>query len=112
MFRQAILNLLLNAIQAMPRGGTVKLRTSVEMLDGHRVACVDVEDEGGGISPEVKDRLFEPFFTTKAKGTGLGLAVVKRILDAHRGDVVVYSEPGKGTRFQLRLPLGDPETTR
>ncbi|ABS28329.1 GAF domain-containing protein [Anaeromyxobacter sp. Fw109-5] len=102
--RQAVINVAVNAIQAMPRGGRLTVRVRRE--DG--TAALDVEDTGPGIPDEVKHRIFEPFFTTKASGTGLGLAVVKRIVDGHGGELVVHSRPGAGTLFRIRLPLRDP----
>ncbi len=108
--RQALLNLLLNAIQATPKGGRVLLAARVEALPEGEVARIDVVDTGPGISAEVADRVFQPFFTTKASGTGLGLAVVKRIVEAHRGEVFLESALGKGARFVIRLPLGSLAT--
>jgi PAS domain S-box-containing protein len=102
--RQAILNVAVNAVQAMPRGGRITLRTRRDGLD----AIVDIEDTGPGIPEEVQARIFEPFFTTKASGTGLGLAVVKRIVEGHGGAVAVRSAPGAGTVFSLRFPLAGP----
>jgi PAS domain S-box-containing protein len=99
--RQAFLNVAANAVQAMLRGGTLTVRARRE---GPWVR-VDLEDEGPGIPPEVRRRVFQPFFTTKPSGTGLGLAVVKRIVEAHRGEVAFENLPGKGTRFTIRLPL-------
>jgi signal transduction histidine kinase len=72
-------------------------------------ALLEIEDTGPGIPEEVRDRIFEPFFTTKASGTGLGLAVVKRIVDGHGGEISVTSRPGQGTIFALRFPLTRPE---
>jgi two-component system sensor histidine kinase HydH len=101
MIRQAFLNLALNAVQAMPQGGTLRLtvrraaRTEVQ---------VEFTDTGPGIPPDLSARIFEPFFTTKAKGTGLGLAIVKRIVESHSGRVSLESEPGRGTTFRLFLP--------
>jgi signal transduction histidine kinase len=102
--RQAILNVAVNAAQAMPRGGRITLRTRREGAD----ALVEIEDTGPGIPDEVRGRIFEPFFTTKASGTGLGLAVVKRIVEGHGGAVAVRSAPGAGTVFSLRFPLAGP----
>jgi signal transduction histidine kinase len=102
--RQALLNLTLNAVQAMPGGGTLSVRAR---LDG-AAARVEIADTGPGIADEVRHRIFEPFFTTKATGSGLGLAVVKRIVDDHRGALEVRSAPGEGTTFVLRLPLEAP----
>jgi signal transduction histidine kinase len=101
MVRQAVLNVAVNAVQAMPRGGRITVRTRREP----DAAVVEIEDTGPGIPDEVKDRIFEPFFTTKASGTGLGLAVVKRIVEGHGGSIVAASRPGHGTRFLLRFPL-------
>jgi signal transduction histidine kinase len=103
MMRQAFLNLAINAVQAMPQGGL--LRAAVRRSPQAPEVEVEFTDTGPGISPDARARLFEPFFTTKAKGTGLGLAVVKRILDEHRGRVTLDSQPGQGTTFRLYLPL-------
>ncbi len=103
MMRQAFLNLAINAVQAMPQGGM--LRASVRHRPGEPEVEVQFSDSGPGISPEVLARIFEPFFTTKAKGTGLGLAVVKRIIESHQGRVALESQPGQGTTFRLYLPL-------
>jgi PAS domain S-box-containing protein len=93
-------NLILNALQAMPQGGTLAITASV--LD-HAVA-IRIQDTGTGIPEEMKGKLFSPLITGKAKGTGLGLAVVKRIVDAHGGKIAFESEAGKGTTFTVRLP--------
>jgi PAS domain S-box-containing protein len=104
--RQALLNVAANAVQAMPRGGRLTVRAR---LDGP-AAVVEVEDTGAGIPADVMGRIFEPFFTTRATGSGLGLAVVKRIVDAHGGEVVVRSEVGRGTCFSLRFPMSPAPT--
>ena len=101
MLRQALVNLLTNAEQAMPRGGRIVVEARLEAGS----AVVGVRDEGPGIPSEIRNRIFEPFFTTKATGTGLGLAVVRRILDAHGGEVTVTTGPGLGTQVLLHLPL-------
>ena len=100
MLRQVVLNLLGNAYQAMPDGGSVTV--SVNSDDGQ--AVIVVADTGSGMTDEVKSRLFEPFFTTKARGVGLGLAVTKRIVDAHDGAISVRSSEGKGTTFTVSVP--------
>ncbi len=105
--RQALLNVVLNGVQAMPKGGTLTVRASTEKRGGRAYARVDVIDTGLGIPTEVQSRMFQPFFTTKASGTGLGLAVVKRIVDAHRGEISVESRPGSGTTFTLHLPVDE-----
>jgi len=98
---QVFLNVLLNAIQASPRGGRVRIR---HRLEGDRVV-VDVLDEGPGIPAEHRSRVFDPFFTTKEKGTGLGLAVSARIVATHGGEMEVQPAPGRGTCLRIRLPL-------
>jgi signal transduction histidine kinase len=100
---EALVNLLVNAHEAMPEGGrvTVSIR-----LDRGRVA-VEVADTGCGIPPDHMTRIFEPFFTTKASGTGLGLTNVKRLVEDNGGAIEVHSEPGVGTRFALRFPPAD-----
>jgi signal transduction histidine kinase len=107
MVRQALLNVVLNGLQAMPKGGTLTVRATAERRGGRAYARVDVIDTGLGIPSEVQSRMFQPFFTTKASGTGLGLAVVKRIVEAHRGEIRVESRPGAGTTFTLHLPAED-----
>ncbi|HVH42682.1 MAG TPA: ATP-binding protein [Labilithrix sp.] len=102
--RQALLNVVINALQAMPHGGTLTLTTRTEFRDNGTFACLDVTDTGTGIPAENHSRVFEPFFTTKSTGTGLGLPLVKRIIDAHRGELAVVSSAA-GTTFTVRLPL-------
>jgi signal transduction histidine kinase len=104
MMRQAFLNLALNAVQAMPQGGT--LRVAARRDPEHPGAIVEFSDTGPGIPPELRESLFKPFFTTKATGTGLGLAIVQRTLDAHSGRITIESPlGGGGTTFRLVLPL-------
>lgn len=98
--RQVLLNLLFNALEASPRGGEIR----IELSKGGREVRLRVIDRGEGIPPEHMDKIFNPFFTTKEKGTGLGLAVVYRIVEAHGGTVRVESSHG-GTCFEVRLPL-------
>jgi signal transduction histidine kinase len=98
--KQAILNLCLNATQHMPDGGTLTL--SVKPT-GRRVE-IAVADTGPGIAPDVRDRLFEAYFSRRKGGTGLGLAMTRRILLAHDGDVTATSTPGQGSTFTLTLP--------
>lgn len=102
--QQALLNLMLNARDAMPRGGKIEVAVSTE---GER-AVVRVHDSGVGMSDAVQRQLFTPFFTTKGSlGTGLGLPVVKSVVEEHEGDVSVQSETGSGTTFRLGFPLYD-----
>ncbi len=100
---QVLVNLLKNAEEAMAgKGGLITVR----VLDGtaEKTAALEVEDQGPGIPPELKDRLFEPYVTTKASGTGLGLAIAARIAQEHDGRLTVDSPPGQGARFRLSLP--------
>ena len=100
--REAMLNLIQNALDAMPGGGTLSITTSA--CDGE--ACIEVRDTGAGMSAEVRDRAFEPFFTTKGTGgTGLGLSEVYGIMKRHRGRVEIESTPGEGTVVRLAFPL-------
>jgi len=100
MLRQALLNLALNAIQAMPNGGTLRIACHAD----HGSVEIDVEDTGVGIAPENLQRIFDLYFTTKEKGSGIGLSMVYRIVQLHDGDVEVQSTPGAGTRFKLLFP--------
>jgi PAS domain S-box-containing protein len=122
---QVILNLAVNARDAMPRGGTLRLATGAIELDSPvaaagsiiapgRYALLTVTDTGTGIPPEIRDRLFEPFFTTKARGqgTGLGLATVYGIMQQSGGAVQITSAVGAGTTFALYFPMADPDGER
>ena len=100
----ALVNLILNATEALTAGGTILVRTG----NGDREGWVEVEDDGPGMAAEVQDRVFEPFFTTKSEGTGLGLAMVYAITHRQRGRVELDSEPGRGTRVRLVFPLEGP----
>ena len=99
---QAVLNLILNATQAMPGGGTLTIVTCVKGAE----VCIVVTDTGVGMTLEVRQRLFDLFQTSKPAGTGIGLALVRKIVEAHRGRIEVESAPGKGTTFQISLPTG------
>ncbi len=103
---QVFMNLLVNAGQAIDSAGTITLRSG---HDGRQV-WIEVEDNGSGMSPLVQARIFEHFFTTKpvGKGTGLGLAISWEIVQRHKGTIDVDSEPGRGTRFRVRLPVAGP----
>jgi signal transduction histidine kinase len=101
LIKQAVLNLMLNALQAMPEGGELILSTG--QRDGQ--ALVDVIDTGRGISPSAIDKIFQAYYTSKKGGTGLGLAMAQRIVKEHGGELSVTSEPGKGSDFTLRLPM-------
>jgi signal transduction histidine kinase len=107
--QQVFLNLFLNAIQAMPGGGTLRIRAEVDEEDD-RLLRVDVTDTGRGIPEENLDRIFEPFFTTKevGEGTGLGLTVTYGIIEKHGGRITATSEVDKGTTFSVFLPRQQP----
>jgi signal transduction histidine kinase len=111
--QQVILNLCLNARDAMPEGGTLTVRThDGQPFPGQPDETpawlrISVEDTGMGMTSSVKERLFEPFFTTKAAGSGLGLAVVRQVLEGFGGRIGVTSEPGQGARFDVWLPANE-----
>jgi len=100
--QQVFLNLVMNASQAIGTAGSIRLASRAE---GDWVV-VDVEDDGGGIAPEILEKIFDPFFTTKpvGEGTGLGLSLAYGIVRTHGGEITVESEPGRRTRFSVRLP--------
>lgn len=100
--REVVLNLVFNAVDAMPEGGTMEVGARAEVDSG----CFWVADTGVGMSAETSARIFEPFFTTKGKrGTGLGLSASHGIISRHKGEIFMVSEPGEGTRFEVRLPI-------
>jgi CheY-like chemotaxis protein len=104
--REVLTNLIFNAVDAMPKGGTIRVRTR-QLPDTVRV---DIIDTGKGMTPEEKSRCLEPFFTTKGdKGTGLGLAVAYGIIQRHGGSIEIESEEGRGTTFSLVLPATSVE---
>lgn len=101
LLKAALQNLLINALHAMDGQGALK----VSLGSADDLAWIEISDSGRGIPPEVLAKLFTPFFTTKAKGTGLGLATVKRIAEAHRGDVSVLNSSPSGTKIRFSLPI-------
>jgi PAS domain S-box-containing protein len=112
--QQVLMNLCLNARDAMPEGGTLRVCTRVqspgnETRNTRAWVCLSVEDSGTGISEEVRNRIFEPYFSTREGGTGLGLAVVQQIVEAFGGTIEVYSKQGEGARFDVRWPLAPTE---
>jgi two-component system, NtrC family, nitrogen regulation sensor histidine kinase NtrY len=102
LLHRAISNLVLNAMDAMPQGGTLTLRTR----DGSGNVVIEVADTGAGLSPEECERIFTPYYTSKQHGTGLGLAIVQSVVSDHGGRIQVQSEPGRGTTFVIELPRG------
>jgi signal transduction histidine kinase len=105
--RGVLMNLCINAVQAMPQGGTLTLRTARHGPDRVRI---EVADTGHGIEPAHLDQIWNPFFTTKpvGKGTGLGLSITQRIVARHGGTISVESRPGEGARFTVDLPVHGP----
>jgi PAS domain S-box-containing protein len=112
--QQVLMNLCLNARDAMPRGGLLRVWTRIEKKEeGPGRVCLSVEDSGQGMNEEVRGRIFEPFFSTKEGGTGLGLAVVGQIVESYGGQIDVRSQPGQGTRFDVRWPsVAQPSSGR
>ena len=115
---QVINNIVLNAVQAMPEGGIIRVRaknvhissdTSLSLKEGDYV-LIEIEDQGVGIPPEHLPKIFDPFFTTKHKGSGLGLAISFSIIKKHKGEISVDSTPGKGSTFYIYLPASSKKT--
>jgi signal transduction histidine kinase len=104
LLRQALVNLVTNSVQAMPHGGILTITATRVISDGAPQARIAVHDTGAGIPQDVRGKVFQPFFTTKPMGTGLGLAVVRRIVEGHRGSIGVGSVVS-GAEFRLLLPL-------
>jgi len=106
-FEQVLVNLLLNAIDAMPNGGHVNVEATIKTADGTKPAViVAVTDDGNGIDEADLSKIFQPFFSAKkGKGIGLGLSICERIVQNHGGTIKVQSKPGQGTTFKIQLPL-------
>ena len=102
--REVFTNLIYNAVDAMPTGGTLSVKAERK---AERVCCV-FRDSGIGISPDLVNRIFDPFFTTKGSGSGLGLSISYAIIEKHQGEMSVKSKPGEGTAFYISLPFCDP----
>lgn len=99
--KQTLRNLITNAVEAMPMGGTVTVGSKI----GKRLVCLYVADTGPGLTDEIRAQMFSPFFTTKARGTGLGLAVVRKAISRHRGKLFIKSKLGQGTCFEIYLKI-------
>ena len=106
LFKQALLNLMLNAQQAMPEGGEIILQS--HMKPGF--LCLDIIDTGCGIAGEQLEKIFQPFHTSKVDGSGLGLATTRKIIRAHGGTIGVISDVGRGTKFTIELPAANTDT--
>jgi signal transduction histidine kinase len=104
LFKQALLNLVLNAQQAMPDGGELVLRTS----RAGPMILIETIDSGPGISENARHKIFDPFYSTKRDGSGLGLVMTKWIVEQHGGSIDIHSEPGKGSDFIIRIPACSP----
>ena len=103
-FKQGLLNLMLNAVQAMPQGGTLAIQGELDQSVTPNRLVLNFIDTGIGMSPEVQQQIFKPFFSMRQGGSGLGLPTLKKIVEAHGGTIGVQSEPGKGTKFIISLP--------
>jgi signal transduction histidine kinase len=101
--QQVFLNLFLNAADAMPEGGAITIKTSYDKAG--ETIVIDLQDTGKGIPGALKERIFQPFFTTKRKGTGLGLAVSKRLVEDNGGSIMVMDNPAGGATFRVILPV-------
>ncbi len=110
---QVIQNLVINAIQAMPDGGTIRIEAVNKMVDGHRQLTsgeyvqITVDDKGQGITPEIAEQVFDPYFTTKRGGSGLGLAVCYSVIKKHKGTISIKSLPGQGATITFYLPVAE-----
>jgi signal transduction histidine kinase len=104
MLKQVILNLFINALQAMSDGGELLIRTAREKKE----AVIQISDTGSGIAQDKLPKIFDVYYSSRPQGSGLGLPTAKKIVEAHKGTISVDSEPGKGTSFNIKLPLQKP----
>jgi signal transduction histidine kinase len=105
LIKQAVLNIVINGVQAMPQGGTL----TVAAFRDNEEAQIEVRDQGAGIPVELRDRIFNLYFTTKKTGSGIGLAMAYRVMQLHNGSVEYDSVEGRGTTFRLRFPVSTRE---
>jgi PAS domain S-box-containing protein len=105
---QVLRNVFENAIDASPPQGEIVIAADPAILDRRPAIKITIRDTGCGVAPEIRDRVFEPFFTTKTKGTGLGMAIAKRIVDAHAGQILIADRTGPGTEIIIVVPRGRP----
>jgi signal transduction histidine kinase len=103
--QQVLLNLLINAMQAMPAGGAITIAAREEKAEAARQAVVEVADTGSGIPDPIRERIFDSFLSGRPDGTGLGLGIAKRILLSHHGDITLVSTSANGTTFRITLPI-------
>jgi signal transduction histidine kinase len=103
---QVLANLIRNAIQAMPNGGEISIRSAVVNKENRQFCRIWIKDSGSGIPEDIRNRVFEPYFTSKGEGAGLGLAIVERIVFDHDGNIWFETQEDVGTTFILDLPLG------
>jgi PAS domain S-box-containing protein len=108
LLQQAILNVVVNAVEAMKQGGLLRMHVFNEGGE----CCVNISDEGAGVPPDIREKIFNLYFSTKGKGSGIGLAMTFRVVQLHNGTIDFTSEPGKGTTFRLRFPATYPEPFR
>jgi len=102
--RQILMNVIINAIQAIPKKGEIKIKTEKTLLKGEPAIKLIIEDSGIGIPERDFTQIFDPFFSTKDKGSGLGLSIVYKLIEAHQGEIKVESKEGEGTKFVIFLP--------
>jgi len=105
MLEQAFLNIILNALDAMPGGGVLKIVTRKAEYRGRKMARIEFKDSGTGMNQEQLAKAFDPFYTTKTTGVGLGLSTVKKIIEAHEGIIEIESQVAQGSTFRILLPL-------
>ena len=105
MLYQSFLNILINAMQSMPSGGGI----AIDINANAKMVTVNIDDEGEGIPDELLEKIWDPFFTTKKKGTGLGLGIVKNIIESHGGSILIANREDKGTRVTVELPVSQKE---
>jgi signal transduction histidine kinase len=108
--QQSVLNLIINSSQAMPRGGKISIRNSIENRNGKDMGCIYVKDNGTGIAEEMRDKIFDSFLTSKVEGNGLGLSIVRRILKDHDGDVKLIDSSSEGTTFKIFVPISEKDS--
>ena len=108
LFKQAVLNVILNGAQAMPGGG----RLEVTLEEDRKTGVLRIADEGTGIPDDIREKIFDLYFTTKSDGSGIGLAMTYRILQLHHGSIEVQSKTGRGSEFRLRIPLSAADRGR